>query len=62
MVLVVVILLLAVGVFLIVRSNKEDENSVLLRWVGISIVIMSLFFIVFLAYQIIDIETHRVGH
>ncbi|MCM3127951.1 hypothetical protein ACFQ3J_15060 [Paenibacillus provencensis] len=62
MIFVVVIILLAIGVFLIVKSNKEDENSVLLRWVGISIVIMSLFFIVLLIYQIIDIKTHRVGH
>lgn len=62
MIFVVVLLLLAVGVFLIVKSNKEDEHSVLLRWVGISIVIMSLFFIVNAAYQIIEIERHRVGH
>ncbi|MEK5058442.1 hypothetical protein BK126_09110 [Paenibacillus sp. FSL H7-0326] len=62
MIFVVAALLLAVGVFLIVRSNKEDENSVLLRWVGISIVIMSLFLIVISVYQIIDIEAHRVGH
>ncbi|WP_054956317.1 hypothetical protein [Paenibacillus dakarensis] len=62
MVIILALLFLLAGILLIVKSKKDTENKRLIIWIGISLIIMTIFLIVFGILQIIDAQSHNVGH
>lgn len=60
-VLILPILFIALGIYFIVKSKKESANRGFYQWIGISLIVMTLFFVLLGSYQIIAPEEH-VGH
>ncbi|WP_454192449.1 hypothetical protein [Paenibacillus sp. Marseille-Q7038] len=56
-----IILFLAMGTYFIVRSKKESSNKGFYQWIGISLIVMTLFFVLLGSYQFIAPEEH-IGH
>lgn len=62
MVIIIALLFLIAGILLIVKANKDNKNKRLFKWIGISLIIMTIFFMVFGVLQIMDVQSHKVGH
>ncbi|KOR75778.1 hypothetical protein AM231_24205 [Paenibacillus solani] len=62
MVIIIALLFLIAGILFIVKSKKDNKNKRLFRWIGISLIIMTIFFLVFGTLQIMDVQSHKVGH
>lgn len=62
MVIIIALLFLIAGILFIVRSKKDNKNKRSFKWIGISLIIMTIFFLVFGTLQIMDAQSHKVGH
>lgn len=59
---IIAILFLIAGIPFIVKAKKDNKNTRWFKWIGISLIIMTIFFLVFGTLQIMDVQSHKVGH
>lgn len=56
-----ILFFLAMGIYFIVKSNKDSSNKGFYQWIAISLIVMTLFFVLLGSYQFIAPEEH-IGH
>ncbi|WP_160033883.1 hypothetical protein [Paenibacillus sp. An7] len=55
------ILFLTMGIYFLVKSKKDSSNKGFYEWIGISLIVMVIFFVLLSSYQFIAPDDH-IGH